>query len=149
MNTQHDHASGVTTRSPGGLGPRVGARLVDAVLLTVLGVGLGISGLGFGFGWLAIVATLTLAYFVVLDVTAGTTVGKRLLRLSVTGPDGGRPTVGQALRRELFTLVGAIPYAGGPLSLVTWIALAVSVNASPTRQGLHDRLAGGTRVTAA
>lgn len=129
----------------GDLLPRFGARLLDSLIVAVVGGLLGYV-LDFGTLWVALQAVLVFAYFVVLDVSQGTTLGKQLLGLRVTGPDGGKPTLQQAAIREAFTVVGAIPFAGPPLSLAAWIVIAVTINASSTNQGLHDELAGGTRV---
>jgi uncharacterized RDD family membrane protein YckC len=134
--------------SAGGLLRRAVARVIDAVVVGVVGVALGLA-LDFGFAWLTLQAGLVFAYFVVLDVTRGTTIGKGLLGLKVTGPDGGAPTVQQAAIREAFTLLGAIPYAGGLLALIAWIVIAVTISSNPSGQGKHDELAGGTRVVAA
>lgn len=128
--------------------PRIGARLIDALLLAGLG---GAAGgiIGFGPGWLALQTVIVFAYFVLLDTMVGTTVGKRILGLAVTGADNPNPTMRQAAIREAFTLVGAIPFAGPPLAAIAWIAIVASMNASPTGQGIHDRLAGGTQVVRA
>jgi hypothetical protein len=64
------------------------------------------------------------------------------------GAGGARPTFGQAAGREAFTLLGAIPYIGPVLALAAWIVIAVTINASPTGQGTHDRIGGGTQVVA-
>ena len=136
------------TASPGRLVPRIVARLIDAVVLAVVGIALGLI-LDFGMVWLSIQTVVVFGYFVILDVAWGTTLGKRLLGLQVTRPHGGRPTVRQATIREAFTLLGAIPFAGPVLALVAWIVIVVTINASPTGQGKHDRLAGGTLVVAA
>ncbi|MPZ60433.1 MAG: RDD family protein [Propionibacteriales bacterium] len=134
---------------PGDLGPRLGARVIDGVILLVVGVLLGMA-LDFGVVWLVIQAFLVFAYFVVLDTSWGTTPGKRLFGLRVTGgADGGPPTLGGSAIREAFTLLGAVPYAGALLALAAWITIAVTVNSSPTKQGAHDRLAGGTQVVRA
>ena len=106
--------------TPGGVLPRIVARVIDAIILAVA----------------------VFAYFVALDVTWGTTPGKRLLGLRVTGPAGARPTAGQAAAREAFTLLGAIPFIGPVLALAAWIAIVVTVAQSPQRQGAHDNLAG-------
>ena len=136
------------TGTPGELGPRLGARLIDTIILAIIGLLLGFI-LDFGTVWLTIQAILVFAYFVLLDVYQGTTFGKRLLGLKVTGPDGDEPTIQQAAIREAFTLVGAIPFIGPLLSLIAWIAIGVTINSSPTKQGKHDELAGGTRVVMA
>jgi uncharacterized RDD family membrane protein YckC len=128
-----------------GLWARFGARVIDAVALVAVGAALG-PLLDFGFAWLGLQAALVFVYFVVLDVAVGTTLGKRLLGLKVIGPQGGRPTGRQAAVREAFTVLGAIPYAGPVLALAAWIVIAVTINSSPTGQGKHDELAGGTQV---
>lgn len=138
---------GVANATPGELLPRFGARVIDAIILGVVGLALGFI-LDFGFIWLAIQAILVFAYFTLLDASYGTTLGKQLLGLRVTGPDGGRPSIPQAAVREAFTVVGAIPFAGPVLSLVAWIIIGVTINSSPTKQGKHDELARGTRVVA-
>lgn len=133
---------------PGRLAPRIGARLIDAVVLGTVG---GVVGalLEFSFLWLGLQALLVFAYFVVLDVTVGTTLGKRLLGLRVTSPGGGTPTVRQAAAREAFTLLGAVPYAGPVLALVACVAILVTIKSSPTGQGVHDTIARGTAVVTA
>lgn len=121
--------------------------MIDAGAVALVGVPLGLL-LDFGPGWLLLQAGLVYGYFVVLDVSWGTTVGKRLVGLRVTGPAGGPPSVRQAAIREAFTILGSVPYVGPLLALVAWIVIAVTINASPTRQGKHDDLAGGTKVVA-
>lgn len=124
---------------------RLAARVIDILLLSAAGGALG-WGIGFGFGWLTATAGIVLAYFVVGDVIAGTTLGKAVLHLRVTGPGGGRIAAKQALIRECFMVFGAIPFAGPPLALITWVWIIVTIRKSPLRQGKHDELAGGTRV---
>jgi uncharacterized RDD family membrane protein YckC len=93
---------------------------------------------------------LTFAYFVVLEVTRGTTLAKKLFGLQVHGPDGAaRPSLAQSAIRNAFELLWAVPYMfGGWLILVAWIVIAWTIDRSPTAQGIHDRWAGGTRVVA-
>jgi hypothetical protein len=43
-------------------------------------------------------------------------------------------------------LAHIIPFIGGLLTLVAVIVIAVTINSSPTKQGKHDELAGGTQV---
>ena len=131
--------------APGNVLPRIVARVVDAVILAVVGGAVGAS-MDFNVLWLTLQAVLVFGYFVALDVAWGTTPGKRLLGLRVTGPDGAAPSLLEAARREAFTLLGAVPYAGPLLALVAWIVIVVTVTRSPQRQGAHDTLAGGTRV---
>jgi uncharacterized RDD family membrane protein YckC len=65
--------------------------------------------------------------------------------LQVTSADGSKPTVKQALMRECFALLGAIPFAGPLLAAGAWVWILVSIRSSPLRQGIHDQWAG-TRV---
>lgn len=130
---------------PADIPVRIVARLIDAVVLAGLQTGLGLL-IGFGAAWLLLAATSVLAYFALFDAQAGATPGKRLMGLRVVGPHGGLPTLNQALRREIFTIVGAVPFIGGLLALVAWIWILVSIRSNPWRQGKHDLLAGGTRV---
>jgi uncharacterized RDD family membrane protein YckC len=124
---------------------RFAARIVDSLVVAVVGVLLGVA-MEFSPLWLVIQAFWVYAYFVLFDVGAGTTPGKRLFGLKLLGPQGGRPTLAQAAAREAFTLVGAVPFAGPVLFLAAWITIAFTINSSPTGQGIHDRVGGGTRV---
>lgn len=139
-----DHVADTTV---GRLTPRLAARAIDAAILTTIGVGSGLAGLGFGYGWLTLTAAVTYGYFVGFDAVAGTTPGKRTLGLRVVGPEGRRPTVGQAAKREAFVLLGAVPFAGPVLSLAAGVVIGTTANSSPTKQGAHDAWANGTRVT--
>jgi uncharacterized RDD family membrane protein YckC len=127
------------------LGSRVAARAVDVAILAALGVGVG-RLIGFGFDWLALVALAVLVYFAGCDAAFGATPGKRLLGLRVLGPDGGRPTAHQAVARESFTLLGAVPFAGPVFALIAWVYIVVTSRSHPLGQGKHDMLAGGTRL---
>ncbi|CAJ0557460.1 unnamed protein product, partial [Mesorhabditis spiculigera] len=64
----------------------------------------------------------------------------------VHGPGGAlAPPVQQSAIRNAFTLLSIIPIIGGILALVAYIVIAVTINNSPTKQGKHDELAGGTQ----
>jgi uncharacterized RDD family membrane protein YckC len=90
---------------------------------------------------------LTFGYFVLFEVTQGATPAKRLLGLSVRGPDGAsKPTAAQSAKRNAFTVLAVVPYLGGLLAFVAYVVIAVTISGSPTKQGKHDEFAGGTRV---
>ncbi|CAN5541726.1 hypothetical protein BH10ACT9_BH10ACT9_19410 [soil metagenome] len=136
-------------REPGGLGVRFGARIIDGIL-----VGIVAFLLAFAIGaYDNILVTglfsgaLTFAYFVGFEVTQGWTPGKKILGLSVQGPGGApKPDVKQSAIRNSFTLLSIIPFIGGLLAFIAYIVIAVTINGSPTKQGKHDQLAGGTQV---
>ena len=90
---------------------------------------------------------LTFVYFLAFEIAQGRTPGKKLLGLRVHGPGGAaKPDVQQAAIRNVWTLLNIIPFIGGLLTLVAVIVIAVTINSSPTKQGKHDELAGGTQV---
>jgi hypothetical protein len=77
-----------------------------------------------------------------------------VMSLHTEGPDGGHPTMEQAIRRNLWGGLGALAIVpvvgglvGGLLELAIVILIAVGINGDPVaRQGWHDKFAGGTRV---
>ena len=90
---------------------------------------------------------LTFIYFVALEVSQGASLGKKILGLSVRGAGGApRPDFKQSAIRNSFTLLPIIPYVGGLLAFIAYVVIAVTINGSPTKQGKHDELAGGTQV---
>ncbi|MFM9035308.1 MAG: RDD family protein [Mycobacterium sp.] len=134
---------------PGGLGERWLARVIDGLLVgavsgllaALFNSGSSIMVTGFFTGF------LMFAYFVAMEVTQGRTVGKMLLKLNVRGPGGApRPDFKQSAIRNAFTLLPILPYIGGLLGVVAMIVIAVTISNSPTKQGKHDELAGGTQV---
>ncbi|WP_239339890.1 RDD family protein [Frankia sp. CiP3] len=128
-----------------GLGLRFAARFVDGLILLVVNI-IALFILGFGIGWMVVTAILMYAYFVGFDVALGMTPAKKIFNMRVVGPDGGRPQIDSAAKRESFVLLGIIPFFGSLLVLAAWIAIAVTINSDPQDQGIHDRFAGGTRV---
>jgi hypothetical protein len=66
---------------------------------------------------------------------------------SVHGPGGApKPTFQQSAIRNSWTLLPIVPYVGGLLGVIAIVYIAVTINGSPTKQGKHDKLAGGTQV---
>ena len=68
--------------------------------------------------------------------------------LEVVSVAGGRPSVTQALIREAFTLLGAIPFIGPFLAIAAWVWIVKTIQADPQRRGTHDRMAGTLVVKA-
>jgi uncharacterized RDD family membrane protein YckC len=157
---------------PGELLDRFVARFIDLVLVgivnaivvavVVVGTIMGQSG-GFGvassFAAGAVSAVLStilyLGYFGYLESSRGQTVGKMIMKLHTVGPDGGNPTMEQAIRRNIWTgfgILGIVPIIGGLIGvlgeIVAVIMIAVGINGDTVnRQAWHDKFAGGTRVT--
>jgi len=134
---------------PGGLGVRWGARVIDGLLVGIVSWILAalfgssdsimVTGLFSG--------ALMFVYFVAMEVTQGRTVGKMALGLRVRGPGGApKPDLKQSAIRNAFALLPVLPYIGGLLGVIAMIVIAVTISSSPTKQGKHDELAGGTQV---
>lgn len=140
--------SASTSLVPATFAGRLIARVIDAVVVTAVDVLLGLV-LGFGYVWLVLGAALVLAYFALLDAFAGTTAGKAVMKLRIVAADGQRPSLPQALRRESFMLVGAVPFIGPLLAIGIWIWFSLRVRADALGQGPHDYFAGGTRIVRA
>ncbi|KGI68597.1 RDD family protein [Mycolicibacterium rufum] len=134
---------------PGGLGLRFGARIIDGLIVGIVG-GIIVYVIGAASNvWITGLFTgaLTFGYYVAFEVTQGWTPGKKILGLSVRGPGGAaKPTAAQSAIRNSWTLLPIIPFIGGLLGVIAIVVIAVTINASPTKQGKHDELAGGTQV---
>lgn len=137
----------------GGLGARFFARLIDGVLINVVAFVLSLFVFEDDYPWLVtglFSGALMFGYFVLFEVTHGTSLGKRVLGLRVHGPGGApKPNFTQSAMRNSFTLLSVIPYLGTLLAIIAYIVIAVTISGSPTKQGKHDELAGGTQVVKA
>jgi uncharacterized RDD family membrane protein YckC len=136
-------------RTPGGLGLRLGARIIDGIIVGIVSSVLFLLTDTLSSYWFTGLFTglLTFLYFLAFETTQGWTPGKKLLGLSVHGPGGAlKPTAQQSAIRNSWTLLPIIPFVGGLLGVVAIIVIAVTINGSPTKQGKHDELAGGTQV---
>jgi uncharacterized RDD family membrane protein YckC len=134
----------------GGLGPRFVARLLDGILVNIVVFLVSFFLFDQDYWWLVtglFSGVLMFGYFVLFEVAQGSTPGKRLMGLAVHGPGGApRPDVGQSAIRNSFTLLSVIPYLGALLAFIAYVVIAVTISGSPTKQGKHDELAGGTQV---
>jgi uncharacterized RDD family membrane protein YckC len=148
-----DGAIALSADSTEVVGRRIGALIIDAVLLAIVFVVVGIasgggrSGKGSASVTLDSSATLiflaiTLTYFFICEGTTGQTLGKRLLGIRVVSLDGSRASWGQVLGRTLLRVVDSLPI----LYIVGLIA--VLATGSGRRQRVGD-LAAGTLVVAA
>jgi uncharacterized RDD family membrane protein YckC len=93
-----------------------------------------------------VTALIALGYLSLLESMRGQTIGKMVLGLQVVGPGGGRPTMGEAAKRNSWVLASIIPWVGGLIQFVLAVVIGYSIHDSVTNDGWHDRFAGGTRV---
>jgi uncharacterized RDD family membrane protein YckC len=134
--------------STAGLGVRIGARLLDSLLIFVpAAIVLGIIGFGTGLGrggWLssAIISLLWFGYFVWFESNSGATVGKKLLNLRVVVADGSHPSLEVAAKRNVWMLFGLIPWVGSLLWFVAVIVIIVTISSNTDSRGYHDTFAG-------
>ncbi|MGZ4445220.1 MAG: RDD family protein [Nocardioides sp.] len=159
-----------TGRQPGGLLDRFLARLIDGILLgivnavivsaIIVGAVMGDSGGLYTASTYAATAVsavvstvIYVGYFAFMESSRGQTVGKMVMKLHTLGPDGGHPTLEQAVRRNIWMgagILGLVPVLGwfsGLVELVAVILIAVGINNDPVnRQAWHDHFAGETRV---
>lgn len=134
---------------PGGLVVRFFARLIDGIIVGIVAFLLSFFTETLSSIWVTGLFTglLMFVYFVAFETAQGWTPGKRVLGLRVHGPGGApKPTAKQSAIRNIWTLLPIIPFIGGLLAFVAMIVIAVTITGSPTKQGKHDDLAGGTQV---
>ncbi len=134
---------------PGGLVVRFFARLIDGIIVGIVCFLLSFFTDTLSSIWVTGLFTglLMFVYFVAFETAQGWTPGKRVLGLRVHGPGGApKPTAQQSAIRNVWTLFPIIPFIGGLLAFVAMLVIAVTISGSPTKQGKHDDLAGGTQV---
>jgi uncharacterized RDD family membrane protein YckC len=136
-------------QEPGGLGLRFLARFIDGIIVSIVAVAIAMAVSSISNYWVTglFSGLLTFLYFVAFETTQGWTPGKKILGLSVHGPGGAaKPTAQQSAIRNVWTLLNIVPFVGGLLTLIAVVVIAITINNSPTKQGKHDELAGGTQV---
>ncbi|TCN49065.1 putative RDD family membrane protein YckC [Rhodococcus sp. SMB37] len=143
---------------PGELLPRLGARIIDGLIVGIpMGILTAIVTFGSGSGFMSLLMSIltglvAFGYWTYLESSQGATFGKKLLGLSVVGPAGGHPTLEEAAKRNAFValqVLTGIPILGwlaSLASLAAYIGIAVTIEKDGTKQGFHDKFAGGTRV---
>jgi len=145
------------------------ARLIDHVLIgivnaiivsiVIVGIIFGSSGggvIGYGDSFLAglvgavLSVAISLGYFVFMETQQGKTLGKMVMKLHVEGASGGKPSVEESVKRNIwmaFPLAGIVPIIGGLIGslaqLVAVIMIAVGINGDQVRrQPWTDKFAG-------
>jgi len=131
-------------------GRRLGAVILDSIILGVLGVGIlsllgrspfspPASGMvGFVAGNFVVGVIVFLAVNGYLLVKRGQTVAKSLLGLRIVRPDGEAVTAGRilGLRYGVGYLIGMVPFLGGIYGLIDALLIF-----RDTRRCLHDNIA--------
>jgi uncharacterized RDD family membrane protein YckC len=125
------------------------------VMIGLLGInGAGGFGMGGSFAAGAVSAVLStviyLGYFTLMEAYRGQTVGKMLMKLHVNGASGGKPTLEEAFKRNIWMglpLLGIIPILGslvaGVGQIVAVIMIAVGINNDTVgRRPWTDKFAG-------
>ena len=138
---------------PAATAARATALIIDAVLVFfVLGALVALatgqtnqSGGSVGFylhgGPAFLWAAVSLGYWIVCERLWGMTLGKRLFGIRVVGTDGGNPTWGQSVGRNLLRIVDAFPY------VIPYLVGFIAAMTNGERQRVGDKVAG-TRVVA-
>ncbi|MEX2504302.1 MAG: RDD family protein [Egicoccus sp.] len=129
------------------LGPRIGARLLDILIVAIpASIVLWFIGAGVGFGdsWIgsALTSLLWFGYFVYLESSRGSTIGKQILNLKVISASGAPPSTEEAAKRNVWMLFGLVPWIGGVASLVAVIVIIVTISSDNHNRGYHDTFAG-------
>lgn len=141
---------------PAGAMIRLAARVIDTVLIFIVFALIGlivratVEHIDNRFITMTLAAVVTLAYYISFEVARGRTPGKQLLGLHVRGAHNKRkPSVRESFLRNSFILLGvlpSVPIVGSLPLFVAIVAIGITISSSPTRQGVHDRLADGTQV---
>jgi uncharacterized RDD family membrane protein YckC len=133
---------------PAGMAARATAVIIDGLLaLTVLGTVVAVltgqahhSGGNASFnlhGWPAFLwAVLAVGYWIVCERLWGMTIGKRLFSIRVQRSDGGKPSWGQSIVRNLFRLVDGFPY------LIPFLLGFAVAKSNDERARIGDKMAG-------
>ena len=152
---------------------RLAALIIDSLILFAVGFALAM-GIGLFLviaypsanldmdGWPASAVTYVVAsvgllgWFGGWQHGVGATPGMLVLKLRVRDPSGeDSPSLRAAVTRNLPLVLGNFgDFSGddtidallGIVTLVVYVAIGITISSSPTRQGFHDRLAGGTYV---
>ena len=142
-----------------GFGPRLGARLIDAVILIIIITVASLVGIGGGLAsastggeagiYAALAAAAAAVFFIIayslIEAFTGASPGKMMLGLKVANEDGTEGTIGLYLARwavyNAGALLGVIPVIGllGPFVNLVIFGGCFAV-LGEKRQGLHDMI---------
>lgn len=135
--------------------------IVNAIIVSVVIVGAVLNSDGnyyFGYGESILAGivsavvgvALSMGYFVYMETRQGRTLGKMVMKLHVEGAAGGKPTVQESVKRNIWMalpLLGIVPLIGGLIGslaqLVAVIMIAVGISSDTAqRKPWTDKFAG-------
>jgi len=145
---------------PVGPWPRLGARIIDGLVLFIPNLllaavladgstGVGVFAAGDSIAYLIATTLLGYGYAVWLEASRGQTVGKMAVGIKAIGADGAVPSTEAAAKRNAWLLLSIVPVLGGVISFIAAVAIGVTISNDPFKRGTHDNLAGGTAVVRA
>ena len=134
-------------QEPGGLGLRFAARLIDGIFVIIVAFFLAFVTDSLSNYWVTGLFTgLLMLLLRGFRGTQGWTPGKKLLGLSVHGPAARRSRTSSSRRSATPSRCSPSSRSSAACWVIAMIVIAVTINGSPTKQGKHDELAGGTQV---
>jgi uncharacterized RDD family membrane protein YckC len=157
----YEQAPGPAVR-PASVGKRVGAFIIDGVILGIVNfVLLGVTGMNrrileatlagdSPMGLLLLSGILStalfLVYFVLQEGSSGQTLAKRMLGIKVVAADGSPADMAGAFKRRLPFLVNLVPRFGLLLLIATELGILITaIQDEVEHRGFHDKW-GGTKV---
>lgn len=139
--------TGAATATGASLGVRFAARLLDGIILIVVGLAISVVVPGDSLVVSNIIgAAVSLGYYGWFESNRGATPGKQVLNLRVLGASGAMPTMEESVKRNVWLAFQIVPFLGGVAALVAVIAIAVTISTDDRNRGLHDQFGGTTVV---
>ena len=130
------------------VGRRFAAILIDGIMLGIMAGpfaqidrGPGYFRISWKGGHLLWPGVIGIVYYLLLEGTAGATIGKFVTGIRAVKEDGSKLDLSSALIRNLARIVDGFPY------FIPYLVGAIAVWSSPTRQRLGDRWANTVVVT--
>jgi len=124
-----------------GIGPRLAAQIIDAIILSIIFfiIGFGMSG-SFTFSFeneaaysiIALNALIDFLYFIVLEGTSGATLGKRLVKMKVVRENGSPCGIRPSFVRNILRIIDELP--------VLYIIGMILISRSDKKRRLGDRV---------
>ncbi|MEM2902827.1 MAG: RDD family protein [Candidatus Bathyarchaeia archaeon] len=125
-----------------GIGVRFAAQIIDGIILAIIYFGVGFSMFGTwswevtGFAaapFITVIGIIDFLYFMILEGTVGSTLGKRALKLKVVKEDGTACGLAASFIRNILRIIDALPFI--------YIVGMIFIARSPKKQRLGDRIA--------